>query len=89
MSDKDRNLRVAEAITTRFAWNDQTFHEGDCVALLDGQIIAVAKTPQAAIAAMRARANRIRNAAWSSKSSIPPSTWFAFRSVRPPRLAAI
>ena len=55
MSDKERNLRVAESISTRFAWNDQTFHEGDCVALLDGQIIAVAKTPEAAIAALRAR----------------------------------
>ena len=37
MSDKDRNLRIAESICTRFAWNDQTFAEGDCVALLDGQ----------------------------------------------------
>jgi hypothetical protein len=45
MSEKDRNLRIAESITTRFAWNEQTFHEGNCVALLDGQIIAVAKTP--------------------------------------------
>jgi len=55
MSDKERNLRVAESIYARFAWNDQTFQEGDCVALLDGQIIAVAKTPQEAIAALRAR----------------------------------
>ena len=55
MSEKDRNLRIAESITTRFAWNDQTFHEGDCVALLDGQVIAVAKTPEAAISALRAR----------------------------------
>ena len=55
MSEKDRNLRIAESITTRFAWNKQTFHEGDCVALLDGQIVAVTKTPQAAISALRAR----------------------------------
>jgi hypothetical protein len=55
MSEKDRNLRIAESITTRFAWNEQTFHEGDCVALLDGQIIAVAKTPEAAISALLAR----------------------------------
>ena len=55
MSEKDRNLRIAESISARFAWNGQTFHEGDFVALLDGQIIAVAKSPQEAIAALRAR----------------------------------
>ena len=55
MSDKERNLRIAESIFSRFAWNGQTFHEGDCVALLDGQIVAVAKTPQDAIAALRVR----------------------------------
>lgn len=55
MSDKESNLRIAESITARFAWKDQTFHEGDCVALLDGQVIAVARTPAAAIAALRAR----------------------------------
>lgn len=55
MTEKERNLRIAESISARFAWNGQTFHEGDFVALLEGQIIAVAKTPQDAIAALRAR----------------------------------
>ena len=55
MSEKERNLRIAESISARFAWNGRTFHEGDFLALLDGQIISVAKTPDAAIAALRDR----------------------------------
>ena len=55
MSDKESNLRIAESITARFAWNNQTFQEGDCVALLDGEVIAVSRTPAAAVAALRAR----------------------------------
>ena len=54
MTDKERNLRVAEAISATFAWNGQTFKEGDCVALLDGKIVAVADNPDDAISALRA-----------------------------------
>ncbi len=56
MHENDQNLRIAESISARFSWNGQEFHEGDYVALLDGQIIAVAKTPEAAISALRAHA---------------------------------
>jgi len=34
MNEKERNLRIAESIYAQFAWNGQTFREGDCVALL-------------------------------------------------------
>jgi len=54
MSDKERNLRIAESICAEFAWNGRTFHEGDFVALLDGTIIAVADNPDNAISALRA-----------------------------------
>lgn len=54
MSEKERNLRIAETISAQFAWNGQTFQEGDYVALLDGRIVAVAKDPDSAIAALRA-----------------------------------
>jgi hypothetical protein len=54
MSEKERNLRIAEAITTNFAWNGRSFREGQFVALLDGQIVAVADNPDEAIAALRA-----------------------------------
>ena len=43
MSEKERNLRIAESIAARFAWNGQTFDAGDFLALLDGQIISVAR----------------------------------------------
>ena len=52
--DKERNRRIAEAMCTDFQWQGRTFHEGDCVALLDGNIVAVADNPDDAIAALRA-----------------------------------
>jgi hypothetical protein len=54
MNEKERNLRVAEAIYAEFAWNGQTFREGDCVALLDGKVVGVADNPDDAISALRA-----------------------------------
>ena len=53
MSEQEHNRRIAEAICERFAWNGQTFIEGNCVALLDGKIIAVTDNPDDAIAALR------------------------------------
>jgi hypothetical protein len=54
MNEKERNLRIAESIHARFAWNGHEFQEGDYVALLDAQIVAVAKNPDDAISALRA-----------------------------------
>ena len=54
MSEKERNLRIAESITAKFAWNGRTFEEGEFVALLDGEIVAVADNPKDAISALRA-----------------------------------
>ena len=54
MSERERNLRVAEALCREFEWNGQTFKDGDCVALLDGRIVAVADNPDDAISALRA-----------------------------------
>jgi hypothetical protein len=55
MSEKERNLRIAQTICEDFAWNGQTFREGDFVALLDGKIVAVARNVDDAIATLRAR----------------------------------
>ena len=52
--EKDRNLRIAEVMCRDFQWQSRTFHEGECVALLDGNIVAVADNPDDAIAALRA-----------------------------------
>lgn len=54
MSEKERNLRVAEALCKEHQWSGQTFNEGDCVALLDGNVVAVTDNPDDAIAALRA-----------------------------------
>ena len=54
MNEKSQNQRVAESICRDFNWNGQAFNNGDCVALLDGCIIAVADNPDQAIAALRA-----------------------------------
>ena len=54
MSERESNLRIAELICADFAWNGRKFHEGDYVALLDGNIIAVADNPDDAISALRA-----------------------------------
>jgi hypothetical protein len=54
VSERERNLRVAEALRREHRWSGQTFNDGNCVALLDGKIIAVADNPDDAIAALRA-----------------------------------
>ena len=54
MNEKERNLRIAQIVHRDFAWNGQVFQEGDFVALLDGQIVAVKNNPDDAIAALRA-----------------------------------
>lgn len=52
--ESDRNRRIAESMCRDFAWEGQIFHEGECVALLDGRIVAIADNPDEAIAALRA-----------------------------------
>jgi Family of unknown function (DUF5678) len=54
MSEKERNLRLAETILAEFTWNGQTFREGQYVALLDGKVVAVDDKPENAISALRA-----------------------------------
>jgi hypothetical protein len=53
-NEKERNLRIAEAMCREFQWQGRTFQEGECVALLDGNIVAVADNPDDAIAVLRA-----------------------------------
>ncbi|HVC92266.1 MAG TPA: hypothetical protein VND64_01185 [Pirellulales bacterium] len=54
MTEKEHNLRIAGSISAEFAWDGQSFHDGDCVALLDGKVVAVADNPDEAISALRA-----------------------------------
>ena len=55
MNERDRNLRIAQTLHRDGALNEQTFQIGDFVALLDGQIVAVEKNADDAIAALRSR----------------------------------
>lgn len=50
----ERNLRIAQALHGEFVWNGQQFHEGDFVALLEGQVVAVERNADDAIVALRA-----------------------------------
>lgn len=54
MNERERNLRIAQGVHRDFAWNGQSFHKGDFVALLDGHIVAVKNNADDAIAALRA-----------------------------------
>ena len=53
MNEQDTNRRIAEEICERFSWEGRSFQAGQFVALLDGQVVAVAKNPDDAIAALR------------------------------------
>ena len=53
-SEQERNLLIADAVCRDFEWEGRKFREGQCVALLDGEIVAVADNPDDAIAALRA-----------------------------------
>ena len=55
MNDRDRNLRIVQSLQRDFAWEGRTFQRGDFVALLDGELIAVEKSVDDAIAALRSR----------------------------------
>ena len=54
MSEKELNLRVAETLWKEHEWSGRTFNDGEYVALLDGNIVAVADNPDDAISALRA-----------------------------------
>ena len=54
MKEIDMNQRVADQICNGSYLNGQQFHTGECVALLDGKVVAVAKDLDAALGVLRA-----------------------------------
>ncbi len=54
MNENDINQRVAEQICTGFGLNGHQFRLGECVALLDGKVVAVEEDLSAAVLALRA-----------------------------------
>ena len=53
MREIDINQEVAEQICNGPRWNGKEFRSGECVALLDGKVVAVAKDLDAALRALR------------------------------------
>ena len=53
MTEFDKNQEIAETICQDLKWNGQQFKYGDCVALLDGEVIAVAPDLEGAHDALR------------------------------------
>lgn len=53
MTEHDVNQKVAEEICSTFRLNGQEFQRGECVALLDGKVVAVEKNLDAAFDALR------------------------------------
>lgn len=54
MSERELNQHVADRLCEDFAWDGRTFCQGDCVALLNGKIVAVKDNARDAILALRA-----------------------------------
>lgn len=53
MNELDRNQHIADLICRDFAWQGRDFQPGDCVALLDGVVIAVAPDLDQALQLLR------------------------------------
>jgi hypothetical protein len=53
MSEYDRNQEVALRICRDLRWNGWHFKAGDYVSLLDADVVAVADSPEKALAALR------------------------------------
>ena len=54
MTETDLNRRIAQAVHHDSTWDGRTFRAGDFLALLDGNVVAVADNADDAIAALRA-----------------------------------
>lgn len=54
MTEYEVNQRVAERICDGAGFEGRQFHNGDCVALLDGRVVAVAPDLAAALDQLRA-----------------------------------
>ena len=55
MTEAALNRWIAQMVHRDLAWDGRTFRNGDFVALLDGQVVAVADTVDDAITVLRAR----------------------------------
>lgn len=54
MDESVKNQQIADQICRSFEWNGRSFSAGECVALLDGEILTVAESFDQALASLRA-----------------------------------
>jgi hypothetical protein len=54
MDETSKNQQIADQICREFQWNGRQFEAGECVALLNGEIVAVAASLDQALAKLRA-----------------------------------
>jgi hypothetical protein len=55
MSEAESNQQVADKIRQDFEWQGMHFAIGECVALLDGEVIAIGKSLDDALTQLRTR----------------------------------
>lgn len=53
MSELDKNQEIADSICRDFEWQGREFQPGECVALLDGVVVAVASNLDQALQTLR------------------------------------
>lgn len=53
MNELEKNQQIADSICRDFAWEGKEFQLGECVALLDGEVIAVASDLDQALQTLR------------------------------------
>ena len=53
MNELERNQQIADSICCDFEWEGREFQLGECVALLDGEVVAVAADLDQALQTLR------------------------------------
>ena len=53
MNELEKNQEIADAICRDFQWEGRDFQLGECVALLDGKVVAVASDLDQALQTLR------------------------------------
>ena len=72
MSEKEVNQKVAEEICSTSRLNGKVFRTGDCVGLLDGQVVIVAHDLKSAVDAVRVLdPNPLRGMVFEVKPLVP------------------
>jgi len=54
MSEQEINQQLADTICSRFEWNGKQFKEGECLVLLNGEVVSITDSLSDALKALRA-----------------------------------